>query len=55
MPDFDVNGLWDWNFMWTNFFNFIGIYQPFIMIIVAIGAAGILASFIVFMFTRKAK
>lgn len=38
----NLSGVWDWNFFWNSFGFFIKTVAPFLMIIVAIIAVGML-------------
>jgi hypothetical protein len=43
----NVSDVFDWAFMWSMFRNFVATAAPFLMIIVAIGAAGMLLNIII--------
>ncbi|PAF20061.1 PTS ascorbate transporter subunit IIC [Terribacillus saccharophilus] len=38
----NLSGVWDWSFFWDGFDFFLRAVSPFVMIIVAIIAAGLL-------------
>jgi uncharacterized integral membrane protein len=43
----DVSGIWDWNFMWSMFRNFMATAAPFVMIVVAAAVMGMILAIIV--------
>lgn len=51
----NVSDIWDWEFMWTMFRNFMATYQPFVMMIVAVALAGLLLGYIVNLFVNRRK
>lgn len=42
-----LSGVWDWDFMWSTFGFILKLVSPFIMIIVAIIAVGLLLSLVI--------
>lgn len=42
-----LSGVWDWDFMWSTFGFILKLVSPFIMIIVAIVAVGLLLSLVI--------
>jgi len=42
-----LSGVWDWDFMWSTFGFILKLVAPFIMIIVAIVAVGLLLSLVI--------
>lgn len=50
----NVSDVWDWDFFWQMFRNFMGTVSPFVMIPVVIIAVGLLIGVII-QAVRKAK
>lgn len=44
---YDMQNIWDFDFMWNNFFFILKVVAPFVMIIVGILGAGLLLKMIV--------
>ena len=42
-----LSGVWDWNFMWSTFGFILKLVAPFVMIIVAIVAVGLLLKLVI--------
>lgn len=42
-----LSGVWDWDFMWSTFGFILKLVSPFIMIIVAIVAVGLLLTLVI--------
>lgn len=51
----NVSDLWDFAFMWQMFRNFVASGAPFIMMLVAIAAAGYLMGILVDLFLKRKK
>lgn len=51
----DTSDLWDWDFMWQMFRNFLAGVSPFVMIVVAIAIVGMLLGVIVGLFWNRRK
>lgn len=49
----DVSDVWDWNFFWSMFRNFMATTSPFVMIGVVVAVVGMILSVIVGLFWRK--
>lgn len=49
----NVADVFDWTFMWQMFRNFTATLSPFVMVIVAVGAAGMLLTFVVNLWRRR--
>jgi phosphotransferase system glucose/maltose/N-acetylglucosamine-specific IIC component len=49
----NVADVFDWAFMWSMFRNFVATASPFVMIIVAISAAGLLLGIIIGAVSRR--
>lgn len=43
----DLSDLWDWNFFWSMFRNFVATGAPFVMIVVVVAVVGMLLGTIV--------
>ncbi|WP_127490229.1 PTS ascorbate transporter subunit IIC [Paenibacillus ehimensis] len=43
----NVGDVWDWDFMWSVFRNFMATGSPFVMIVVAVAVMGMLLGAIV--------
>lgn len=43
----DVSDVWDWNFFWSMFRNFMATASPFVMIVVVVAVVGMLLAAIV--------
>lgn len=43
----NMSGVWDWDFMWSTFGFILKLVSPFIMVIVAIIAVGLLLSLVI--------
>lgn len=43
----NLSGVWDWDFMWSTFGFILKLVSPFIMVIVAIVAVGLLLSLVI--------
>ena len=43
----NLSGVWDWDFMWSTFGFILKLVSPFIMIIVAIVAVGLLLTLVI--------
>jgi len=43
----NISDIWDWAFFWSMFRNFMASISSFVMIIIAISAAGLLVGTIV--------
>lgn len=42
-----LSGVWDWDFMWSTFGFILKLVSPFVMIIVAIVAVGLLLGLVI--------
>lgn len=42
-----LSGVWDWDFMWSTFGFILKLVSPFVMIIVAIVAVGLLLALVI--------
>lgn len=43
----NMSGVWDWNFMWSTFGFLLKLFSPFVMIIVAIIAVGLMLNYVI--------
>lgn len=44
---YDLENIWNFDFMWNNFFFLLKVVAPFVMIIIAILAVGLLVKMVV--------
>lgn len=45
--------VWDWNFFWTLFNNFLASVSPFVMIPIAVGVVGLLVAVVISAVVRR--
>lgn len=43
----NLSGVWDWDFMWSTFGFILKLVSPFMMVIVAIVAVGLLLNLVI--------
>lgn len=49
----NASGVWDWEFMWQMFYNFMATVSPFVMMVVAVGLTAMLIGFLIGIFVKK--